>query len=109
MEKRLKGKKWSVYMSWTDKTFIELFYVPSAHRKHPADSKNDLNYTHFSLEVRDLKAFREQVLARGGAPYIDSEIELGLENTWAFWMHDPDGNKFEIMEYTKDSYQVVGR
>ena len=49
------------------------------------------------------------MLARGGAPYIDSEIELGLENTWVFWMHDPDGNKFEIMEYTKDSYQVVGR
>ncbi|MBQ6544405.1 MAG: Gfo/Idh/MocA family oxidoreductase [Lachnospiraceae bacterium] len=109
MEKRLAGKKWSVYMNWTDNTFIELFYVPSAKRKHPADPKNDLNYTHFSLEVSDLKAFREQVLARGGAPYIDSEIEMGLENTWVFWMHDPDGNRFEIMEYTPESYQVVGR
>ncbi|MBQ6035889.1 MAG: Gfo/Idh/MocA family oxidoreductase [Lachnospiraceae bacterium] len=109
MQKRLAGKKWSVYMNWTDNTFIELFYVPSAHRKHPADPKNDLNYTHFSLEVSDIRAFYEQVIARGGAPYIEKEIEMGLENTWVFWMHDPDGNRFEIMEYTPESYQVVGR
>ena len=109
MRQRLAGKKWSVYMSWTDNTFIELFYVPSAKRKHPADSQKDLNYTHFSLEVDNLKAFYDQVIARGGAKYIDKEIEMGLENTWVFWMHDPDGNRFEIMEYTPTSYQVIGR
>ncbi len=24
------------------------------------------------------------------------------------WVHDPDGNKFEIMQYTDKSFQVVG-
>lgn len=109
MEKRLAGKKWSVYLNWNDNCFIELFYVPSAKRERIADAKKDIGYTHFSLEVSDLKAFREQVLARGGAPYIETEIEMGLENTWVFWMHDPDGNRFEIMEYTPASYQLVGR
>jgi hypothetical protein len=39
---------------------------------------------------------------------VKSEIERGLENTYTMWMHDPDGNRFEIMEYTPESYQVVG-
>lgn len=107
MEK-MKNTKWSVYMTWTDNTFIELFYVPNARRKRVPNSQFDLNYTHFSLEVSDLKAFRNQILKRGGAPYIDTEIEKGLENTYTMWMHDPDGNRFEIMEYTPESYQVTG-
>ena len=107
--KRMAHKKWSVYMSWTDNTFIELFYVPSARNKKIPNSQKDLNYTHFALEVSDLKAFRNQILKRGGAPYIETDIELGLENTYTMWMHDPDGNRFEIMEYTPESYQVTGR
>lgn len=107
--KRMEKIKWSVYLTWTENTFIELFYVPSAKRKHVPDSGKDLNYTHFSLEVSDLHVFRQQILARGGAPYIDSEIERGIENTYNMWMHDPDGNRFEVMEYTPESFQVVGR
>ena len=107
--KRMENTKWSVYMSWTDNTFIELFYVPSAHSKHVPNPQKSLNYTHYSIEVSDLKAFRNQILKRGGAPYIETEIERGLENTWTMWMHDPDGNRFEIMEYTPESYQVTGR
>lgn len=107
--KRMENTKWSVYMSWTDNTFIELFYVPSAHSKHIPNPQKSLNYTHYSIEVSDLKAFRDQILKRGGAPYIETEIERGLENTWTMWMHDPDGNRFEIMEYTPESYQVTGR
>jgi len=107
--KRMENTKWSVYMSWTENTFIELFYFPSARKKKVPDPQKHLNYTHFALEVSDLKAFRNQVLKRGGAEYIETEIELGLENTYTMWMHDPDGNRFEIMEYTPASYQVVGR
>ena len=109
MEKRMKGVKWSVYMAWTDNTFIELFYIPRAKRNRVPNPADDLNYTHYALEVSDLKAFRDQVLARGGAAYIDREIEMGMDHTRVMWMHDPDGNPFEIMEYTEQSYQVVGR
>ena len=108
MEK-MRNMKWSVYMSWSENTFIELFYIPRARRKRIPNPADDLNYTHYSLQVSDLKAFREQVIARGGAPYIDRDISLGIDNTWVMWMKDPDGNPFEIMEYTDKSYQVIGR
>lgn len=107
--KRMENTKWSVYMSWTENAFIELFYVPSAHTKCVPNPQKSLNYTHYSLEVSDLKAFRNQIIKRGGAQYIETEIAMGLENTYTMWMHDPDGNRFEIMEYTPASYQVVGR
>ena len=108
MEK-MRNTKWSVYMSWSENTFIELFYIPRARRKRVPNPADDLNYTHYSLQVSDLKAFREQVIARGGAPYIDRDIEMGMDNTWVMWMKDSDGNPFEIMEYTDRSYQVIGR
>ena len=108
MEK-MSSVKWSVYMSWSENTFIELFYIPRARRSRVPNPADDLNYTHYSLEVSGLQAFRRQVLRRGGAPYIDRDIEMGLDNTWVMWMHDPDGNPFEIMEYTPASFQVIGR
>lgn len=108
MEK-MRNTKWSVYMSWGENTFIELFYIPRARRNKVPNPADDLNYTHYSLQVSDLKAFREQVIARGGAPYIDRDIEMGLDHTWVMWMKDPDGNPFEIMEYTPESFQVIGR
>ncbi|MBQ6215097.1 MAG: hypothetical protein IJJ67_06740 [Oscillospiraceae bacterium] len=37
------------------------------------------------------------------------KIAMGIENTWQMWMHDPDGNPFEVMEYTPQSYQITGR
>ena len=55
-----------------------------------------------------IKTEDQQIIARGGAEYLDSGITLGVDNTWQFWMHDPDGNPFEIMEYTPQSLQVVG-
>ncbi len=106
--KRMENTKWSVYMAFTENTFIELFYVPNAKIRRVPNAQLHLNYTHFALEVSDLKAFRNQVIKRGGASYIETEIERGLENTYTMWMHDPDGNRFEIMEYTPESYQVVG-
>ncbi len=108
MEK-MKNVKWSIYMSWNDNTFIELFYIPRARRSRVPNPADDLNYTHYSLEVDDIQAFRRQVLRNGGAPYIDKDIEMGLDKTWVMWMHDPDGNPFEVMEYTPASYQVIGR
>lgn len=78
-------------------------------KKRRIPGQRDLNYTHYSLEVEDIKAYRQEIIARGGAQHLDTEISMGMDNTWQFWMHDPDGNKFEVMEYTPQSYQVVGR
>lgn len=32
----------------------------------------------------------------------------GQSETWQMWIHDPDGNKFEIMQYTDKSLQHHG-
>lgn len=106
--RRFANTKWSVYMQWTEDSFIELFYLMGA-RKRRIPGKRDLNYTHYCLEVDDIRAFRQRIIDRGGEQYLDSPITLGIENTWQFWMHDPDGNPFEIMEYTPQSMQLVGR
>ena len=69
----------------------------------------DMGFTHFSLEVNDIQAFRQNIIDRRGREYLDTDIKQCLDNTLQMWMHDPDGNLFEIMEYTSESYQVVGR
>lgn len=107
MRKKMAGVVWCVYLELTPGNFIELFNIPGAKRKR-IPGPRDLNYTHYSLEVEDLKHFREQIIAKGGRQYIDTEPNRSVDNTWQMWMHDPDGNKFEIMEYTKESLQVVG-
>lgn len=61
------------------------------------------------MEVENLRDFRQAIIDRGGAEYIDGEITLGVDKAWQMWMHDPEGNKFELMEYTEDSYQIKGR
>lgn len=106
--RRFANTKWSVYMQWNDDSFIELFYAMGA-KKRRIPGQRDLNYTHYSLEVEDIRGYRQEIIARGGAQFLDTEISMGMDNTWQFWMHDPDGNKFEIMEYTPESMQVVGR
>lgn len=32
----------------------------------------------------------------------------GPSETWQFWSHDPDGNYFEVMQFTDKSYQING-
>ena len=38
----------------------------------------------------------------------DTDISKGPSGTYQQWYHDPDGNKFEVMQYTEDSWQLRG-
>lgn len=98
---------WNVYLKWADGCFIELFDQIGAFRRR-VPGHHDLNYTHYSLETDDIRGFRQMVTDRGGAQYLDGEITLGVDQTWQMWLHDPEGNRFEIMEYTDRSYQRRG-
>lgn len=101
-------RPWSVYLEWAPRCFIELFDQLGA-SVPLIPKKENLNFTHFALEVEDIHAFRNEIIANGGGEYLDTEITLGIDQTLQMWMHDPDGNKFELMQYTEKSYQVVGR
>lgn len=85
--------------------FIELF--PAKEGQLPHRQWNDsVDYSHFALTVDDIFAARELLEKRGLS--FDTEISKGPSETWKFWAHDPDGNKFEVMQFTDKSYQVVG-
>ena len=101
-------KKWSVSLQLSEDSFIELFYIIGANKEY-IPGRYDLNYSHYSLEVTDIRAFREKVIANGGEEFLDTDISVGLDLALQMWMHDPDGNKFEITEYTMDSMQITGR
>ena len=97
-------KKWLTYLEFPDGFFFELFDSVSP---DPAPDMGKLTgYQHFSLVVDDIQAtYRE--LKEKNVP-LDGEPRMGPDRTWQLWVTDPDGNRFEIMEYTPTSYQVVG-
>lgn len=95
----------NVYMEIAEGQFIELF--PKMPNQIDDVGWNErLGYSHFALTVDDIFETRKVLEERGLTP--DSEPSKGPSGTWQMWYHDPDGNKFEVMQYTKDSYQVVG-
>ena len=80
-----------VYIEIAPGQFIELF--PKDEGQAPHDEWNQrLGYSH---------------LVECGVA-IDTPISKGPSHTYQMWVHDPDGNKFEIMQYTDKSFQVVG-
>ena len=54
----------------------------------------------------DIHKTRDELVSKGVE--IDVEPNIGPSKTWQMWIHDPEGNKFEIMQYTEGSLQVVG-
>ena len=60
----------------------------------------------FALMVDDIFEARKELIEAGIE--IDIEPNKGQSETWQMWIHDPDGNKFEIMQYTDLSLQHQG-
>lgn len=94
-----------IYIEIAPGAFIELF--PATEGQKPHCKWNDsIGYSHFALTVDDIHKTRDELVAKGVE--IDVEPNIGNSHTWQMWIHDPDGNKFEIMQYTDESYQLVG-
>lgn len=85
--------------------YLELFPKADGQLEHEKlDTR--LGYSHFALMVDDIYKAREELIAAGVE--IDVEPNKGQSETWQMWIHDPDGNKFEIMQYTEKSLQYKG-
>ncbi|MBP2058750.1 hypothetical protein J2Z60_001941 [Lactobacillus colini] len=39
---------------------------------------------------------------------VKTHPSKGPSETWQFWAVDPDGNNFEVQEFTEKSYQKIG-
>lgn len=105
IEKR-QDRVWLTYMEFGEGVFFELFDQLGAFLSHKSQPFHR-NYQHFALIVDDIYETKKELVEKGVE--IDSDISFGPDNTYQMWIHDPDGNKFEIMQYTDKSFQLVGR
>lgn len=94
-----------IYFEVAPNQFIEFFPKADNQGEHIAPNQN-LGYSHFSLLVDNIYKAREELISVGIA--IDQEIKKGDSETYQMWIHDPDGNNIEIMQFTENSEQVKG-
>ena len=95
----------NVYIEIADGQFIELFPAQEDQTEDVGWNQR-LGYSHFSLTVDDIFETKKELEEKGLIP--DTQPSKGPSETWQMWFHDPDGNRFEIMQYTEDSYQLKG-
>jgi len=94
-----KGSPFGVYLKLAESTFIELF--------EDSTLENPINtgLLHFCLETENLDQVTIQLRERG---VEFTEKKLGCDDTWQIWLKDPDGNRFEVHQYTPKSMQFTG-
>ncbi len=103
--KKTPGRKLIRYIEIAPGQFLELFYTYGP-LEDAGDPSPRYGYQHLSLQVEDIEAAYRELEAKGIRP--DTQIQQGPDYTKQFWIHDPEGNKIELMEYTERSFQVVG-
>jgi catechol 2,3-dioxygenase-like lactoylglutathione lyase family enzyme len=60
---------------------------------------------HFCLETDDIDRFISRC---ANAAVTVTPKKNGCDNTWQVWLKDPDGNSFEVHQYTEKSAQLQG-
>lgn len=85
--------------------FIEFFHTVGQEKREQRDRSKLYGFQHICLEVPDIHAAWDAVLYNGIKP--DTEIALGIEGAYQFWLTDPDGNKLELMEYAPGARQLL--
>jgi catechol 2,3-dioxygenase-like lactoylglutathione lyase family enzyme len=102
----LAGKPGIAYLEIASGQFVELFYPkPYTDLNSGGPNYERIGYVHLSLVVGDIYEAANKLKERGIT--LDSEITLGPDHTYQFWIKDPDGNRIELMQYTEKSFQVV--
>ena len=94
-----QGADYGVYLQMAPGSFIEIF-----------EDKNRGpvvvgGIAHFCLETASLDSLMEKLTA-AGVPFTPDK--LGCDHTRQIWLADPDGNQFEVHQYTDKSMQLRG-
>jgi catechol 2,3-dioxygenase-like lactoylglutathione lyase family enzyme len=98
------GRDRLVYIQAGPSQFIELFYGATKER-HPFE-RDRMGYYHFCLQVEDAEDALRQIKEKGYP--IHSELKMGDDRNYQFWLKDPDGNAIEFMQLMPNSPQVTG-
>ncbi len=98
--KRDNGETWLVYLRITDEQYLELS-PGAATDQAPGEEANGV--LHICLDIVDLD---EEIarLQKAGVKIV-SPIKGGIDNNCGAWIHDPDGNRIELMEMHPNSIQ----
>lgn len=91
-----KGKPAGIYLELAPESYIEIFEDTSLGK--PVNT----GIVHFCLETDSLENLMKEYDA-AGIEYTPPK--LGCDNTWQIWLTDPDGNSFEVHQYTEKSAQ----
>ncbi len=95
------GKRFGAYLHVGGRNFIELFQA-GADAGNPGELPSARDQ-HCCLEVDDLQATVDELRAKG---LQVSDPKLGADESWQAWLADPDGNRFELHQYTPASQQT---
>ena len=98
------NRPWVDYLEVAPHQYIEFFYDYNEERKERRDLSQFYGYQHLCLEVDNIQDAWQAVIANGLTP--DTQINLGADRSWQFWLVDPDGNRLELMQYTAESKQL---
>ena len=104
MMKMLGERPWIEYYEIAPHQYLELFYPIGGQKlKEDRNLEDAYGFQHICIEVSDIHAAYDAVIANGLKP--ETEISLGLDGAYQFWLRDPDGNRLELMEYTENALQ----
>ncbi len=92
-----KGKYFGAYMEFSDGNFIEMFENPDL------KEVQNTGIAHFCLETDNIDNVIK-VLEKRNVQF--TQKKLGCDNTYQIWLTDPDGNQFEVHQYTAQSTQL---
>ena len=99
---QIADREWFIYLKICERQFLELFEAGEASELCIPDEKK-FNYQHMALIVEDIYSARKELEERGVK--IDIEVDHSVDGNLGMWIHDPDGNKIEIIQYTENSLQ----
>ncbi len=95
---------WMEYMEVAPHQYLVLYHNLGQKKKEDRDLTDAYGYQHICIEVQDIHAAWDAVKANGLIP--DTEISLGADGAYQFWLTDPDGNRLEMMEYAPGAKQL---
>ena len=95
-----KGSVIGFYLKAAGETFVEVFAV--------GEARNEENpvLSHICLLTDDIKRLHQRISERGLNP---GKLSMGADNSYQFWMCDPNGMAIEFQEYTGKSSQFTGQ
>lgn len=94
-----KGSLFGAYLEIAPGSYIEIFETGQT------SPSSNAGIAHFCLETDDIDAFSHRCVKNGIAV---TPKKLGCDRTWQVWLKDPDGNDFEVHQYTANSLQITG-